>query len=222
VRTRTFTDEDGIEPGSPADGCVRVGTPTTSEEMRGMRLVETVGLVLIASLAAATDFALAQSSGGSSSSSSSSLGAGTGGISSAPAARSGGTATNPGGPTAPSVSPGTPNGSRTELARPGGRPPDVDSGRPAAVPGVPADQVTPSDGGARLTHRNPAPIPNNDPGTAGPLNLEPNLATGAGSAREGAGGNTMGDCMAAWDSETHVSRENWRRICARTLTKPHL
>jgi hypothetical protein len=32
----------------------------------------------------------------------------------------------------------------------------------------------------------------------------------------------MSECMAAWDSETHLSKDKWRETCQRTLTEPHL
>jgi hypothetical protein len=32
----------------------------------------------------------------------------------------------------------------------------------------------------------------------------------------------MAECEAAWDAETHMSKETWRATCRRTLTEPHL
>jgi hypothetical protein len=30
----------------------------------------------------------------------------------------------------------------------------------------------------------------------------------------------MPECMAAWDSKTHISKVRWREICARTINDP--
>ena len=48
---------------------------------------------------------------------------------------------------------------------------------------------------------------------AGTVTPEPS----AGSAREGATGSSMENCMAAWDEKTHMSQDRWRETCARTL-----
>ena len=34
--------------------------------------------------------------------------------------------------------------------------------------------------------------------------------------------DTLGECMKAWDPETHISKDNWKETCARTLDEPHL
>ena len=31
----------------------------------------------------------------------------------------------------------------------------------------------------------------------------------------------LAECEAAWDAETHMSKETWRDTCRRTLTEPH-
>jgi hypothetical protein len=41
--------------------------------------------------------------------------------------------------------------------------------------------------------------------------------TSGGSARDGATGSSMENCMAAWDEKTHMSQDRWRETCARTL-----
>jgi hypothetical protein len=75
-----------------------------------------------------------------------------------------------------------------------------DSATEAATPGLP-DQAPP------------------DRGTSG----DPARATaGGGAPRQGAVGKTMAECEAAWDAETHMSKETWRNTCRRTLTEPHL
>jgi hypothetical protein len=43
-----------------------------------------------------------------------------------------------------------------------------------------------------------------------------------GSARTGATGQTMADCMAAWDDKTHIDKNRWRQICGQTLQSPHI
>jgi hypothetical protein len=34
--------------------------------------------------------------------------------------------------------------------------------------------------------------------------------------------DTLGECMEAWGPETHISKDNWKDTCARTLDEPHL
>ena len=41
--------------------------------------------------------------------------------------------------------------------------------------------------------------------------------TGGGSARQGAAGSKMENCMAAWDEQTHMTQDRWRETCQRTL-----
>jgi hypothetical protein len=48
------------------------------------------------------------------------------------------------------------------------------------------------------------------------------LAGGGRVKREGARGANLNDCEAAWDKETHMSKDRWRETCRRTLTDPHL
>jgi hypothetical protein len=69
-----------------------------------------------------------------------------------------------------------------------------------------------AEGGQAATNTGPAGVPD----------VDPNIATGGGRARMGATGKTMSECMAAWDAETHLSKEKWRETCQRTLTEPHL
>ena len=52
---------------------------------------------------------------------------------------------------------------------------------------------------------------------------DPSRLSGGGRAnREGARGANLNDCEAAWDKETHMSKDRWRETCRRTLTDPHL
>ncbi len=32
----------------------------------------------------------------------------------------------------------------------------------------------------------------------------------------------MAECEAAWDEDTHMTKDKWRETCNRTLTEPHL
>ena len=106
----------------------------------------------------------------------------------------------------------------TELA---GRP--AGYGRsPAAVPGVPARlRMSPNDPAPRRSRGARAKPRPTSARPASP-NVDPNIATGGGRARLGATGKTMSECMAAWDAETHLSKDKWRETCQRTLTEPHL
>lgn len=74
-----------------------------------------------------------------------------------------------------------------------------------------------------------------DPATPGlPTDADPNRASSATSGdparlsggrrvtREGANGRTMQECEAAWDAQTHMSKESWSATCRRTLTQPRL
>jgi hypothetical protein len=49
-----------------------------------------------------------------------------------------------------------------------------------------------------------------------------NLTSGGKKAILGASGADMPSCMAAWEAKTHISRGQWRKICARTLVDPHI
>jgi len=68
------------------------------------------------------------------------------------------------------------------------------------------------------------PSPNSGalPERVNPDRSQPNELSAGGSARQGAVGKTMAECEAAWDAETHMSKEKWRDTCRRTLTAPHL
>ena len=34
--------------------------------------------------------------------------------------------------------------------------------------------------------------------------------------------DTLSECMEAWDPETHIGKDEWKKTCKRTLTEPHL
>ncbi len=40
-----------------------------------------------------------------------------------------------------------------------------------------------------------------------------------GDNRQGAAGATIEDCMKVWEPATHMTKDEWRRTCARTLTE---
>jgi hypothetical protein len=44
----------------------------------------------------------------------------------------------------------------------------------------------------------------------------------AGTAVLGAVGRELPECMAAWDTRTHITKSRWRQICAQTLVEPHI
>jgi hypothetical protein len=54
-----------------------------------------------------------------------------------------------------------------------------------------------------------------------PRPFDPAELTSGGSARVGdsggAAGGTLDDCMAVWDPTTHMSKDEWRVTCKRTL-----
>lgn len=41
------------------------------------------------------------------------------------------------------------------------------------------------------------------------------------TVRDG-GRNTIEDCVAVWDPRTHLTEQEWRHACERTLQAPHL
>jgi hypothetical protein len=41
-------------------------------------------------------------------------------------------------------------------------------------------------------------------------------------ATGGGGGKTIEECMALWDAKTHMTKEEWRRTCRRTLNGAEL
>jgi len=55
-------------------------------------------------------------------------------------------------------------------------------------------------------------------GLASPATAEAIPSAVGGTAVLGATGRDMDECMAAWDSKTHVSKARWREICDATLS----
>ena len=42
------------------------------------------------------------------------------------------------------------------------------------------------------------------------------------SAVLGATGRDMSECMAAWETKTHITKSRWREICEQTLVEPQI
>lgn len=98
-----------------------------------------------------------------------------------------------------------------------------------AVPGVPSTGIDPGTYlGTGASPPNPSPQ-----NIAESAPTDPNAAIGKprGRAQQGTaqsgrkvvvedqptGGRTLADCMAMWEPATHMTREDWRRTCRRTL-----
>jgi hypothetical protein len=176
-------------------------------------------IVFGAAIALAPEAALSQSSGGSGGGSSAggSAGGSVGGNSGpgragpsdvGPRTQGGELAKNPGGlrsQAAPSATPGLTTPAQESTRR---RAMELrDSAVPLPVP------VGPGDDRGRTSDVGRGP---------GTERSEPNELAGGGRARHGAVGRTMAECEAAWDADTHMSKETWRDTCRRTLTAPHL
>ena len=48
------------------------------------------------------------------------------------------------------------------------------------------------------------------------------IAAPSGTAVLGATGRDMSECMAAWETKTHITKSRWREICAQTLVEPQI
>ena len=104
-------------------------------------------------------------------------------------------------------------------------------GNQAATPGRATGQGdlnSPQQGqvGARSTNRGgtPDPTPNNQVQPNSPSDRsqagqqQGGVTTGGTARREGAAGHDMQSCMGAWDSGTHMTKAQWRRVCSNTLS----
>ena len=118
---------------------------------------------------------------------------------------------------------GYPSGPALEAARqralqaPGG------TAIPPAAAGVGADRSSTSEVGSDSVAEPETPgLPNQAQSNRDTVGNPERMAGGGRSNREGARGATMQECEAAWDAETHMSKEKWRETCRRTLTDPHL
>ena len=45
------------------------------------------------------------------------------------------------------------------------------------------------------------------------------MAAAGGTPRKSAMGQTLEECMAAWDEATHMTQNRWRETCERTLVE---
>ena len=149
-----------------------------------------------------------------------------GGISGGASPRTGGTSPNTLTPQAP-LRPTQPTTSSDGTASPGANNAvERSPGYTRTAPGSNDDTVIrpqplPNQSGAPPQAATEAPIGPDDNSQAGAVR-DPNVETGGGAARTGATGRTVEECMAAWEPETHMSKENWRETCERTLQGPHI
>jgi hypothetical protein len=51
----------------------------------------------------------------------------------------------------------------------------------------------------------------------GSLALSPGSSSEAAPSTPGGGGKTMSDCMGFWEPATHMTKQEWRAACRRTL-----
>jgi hypothetical protein len=96
---------------------------------------------------------------------------------------------------------------------------------PPSAAGVGADRNGTSDVGTSsdsATESATPGLPDQAPPERGTSGDPARATAGGGAVRQGAVGKTMAECEAAWDAETHMSKETWRDTCRRTLTEPHL
>jgi hypothetical protein len=92
---------------------------------------------------------------------------------------------------------------------------------PPAAAGVGGDRSATSQTGDAATQQATPGLPAAPP--QNPSLLDPSrLASGGRATAGGATGRTMDECEAAWDSKTHMSKQQWRESCRRTLTPPHM
>jgi hypothetical protein len=140
--------------------------------------------------------------------------------STAPGTYSPGTSPAPAGTSTPSGT-GYPPGPALEAARQRALQGPAGTVPPSAA-GVGADRSSTSEVGSdSVTEPQTPGLPNQAQSNRDTVGNPERLAGGGRSNREGARGATMEDCEAAWDAETHMSKETWRETCRRTLTEPH-
>ena len=48
------------------------------------------------------------------------------------------------------------------------------------------------------------------------------IAAPSGTAVLGATGRDVSECMAAWETKTHITKSRWREICEQTLVEPQI
>jgi hypothetical protein len=117
---------------------------------------------------------------------------------------------------------GYPSGPALEAARQRALQGPAGTAIPPSAAGVGADRSSTSEVGSdSVTEPQTPGLPNQAQSNRDTVGNPERLAGGGRSNREGARGATMQDCEAAWDAETHMSKETWRETCRRTLTEPH-
>ena len=141
--------------------------------------------------------------------------------STAPGTYAPGSGPAPAGTSTPSGT-GYPSGTALEAARQRALQGPAGTAIPATAAGVGADRSSTSEVGSdSVTEPQTPGLPNQAQSNRDTVGNPERLAGGGRSNREGARGVTMEDCEAAWDAETHMSKETWRETCRRTLTEPH-
>jgi hypothetical protein len=70
---------------------------------------------------------------------------------------------------------------------------------------------------------NGLPLTATNSGTPAPtITTTGTIALPSGTAVLGATGRDMPECLAAWDTKTHITKSRWREICKSTLVEPDL
>jgi hypothetical protein len=169
--------------------------------------------------------AMAQSSGGGG-------GASGGASSGSGTAGAGGSVTRPGTSSSNRTGPAVPNPALNpnpaapgQSAVPSPSPGSNQSATPGSASGQ-GDLNTQEQGqtGVRATNRGgmPDPSANTQKQPNSPIDqseVQKNQQSSGGSSRrEGAAGSDMQSCMKAWDTGTHMTKADWRRVCANTLS----
>jgi hypothetical protein len=77
----------------------------------------------------------------------------------------------------------------------------------------PPTDTTPPPGGGGSSRTDTGATPGALPSTA---NASPSQAA---PSIPGGGGKTLSDCMGFWDRGTHMSKQQWRAACKRTLNR---
>jgi len=142
--------------------------------------------------------------------------------STAPGTYSPNTAPAPAGTSTPSGT-GYPSGTALEAARQRALQGPAGTAIPPAAAGVGADRSSTSEVGSDSVIEPGTPgLPNQAQSNRDTVGNPERMSGGGRSNRQGATGATMQECEAAWDAETHMSKDKWRETCSRTLTAPHL
>jgi hypothetical protein len=118
-------------------------------------------------------------------------------------------------------------GSRTIIPIPGSPIPGLGAGTTALLPnssglapgvnGVLAPVLPNSNGLAPGVNGTLPATSSRVPTLAGTSSTAPVAASSGGAT-----GRTMPECISAWDTQTHITKSRWRKICKRTLIEPHI